>query len=175
MALIYLTGIAGSGKSTALNELQRRGYEVYDADEHLSYWSHKSTGAKVDASDHTLTTDPEFFERHDWYIDKEGVADLAEKAHERNKTIFICGSVVNENEVWGYFDRVICLHVDNEILAERLRNRIEKDFGKAEHELAHVLKLNSQVKAKYDALDCVIIDSNQPKEKIADEIISYLE
>jgi dephospho-CoA kinase len=33
MALIFITGISGAGKSTIAKELSRRGYEVYDTDE----------------------------------------------------------------------------------------------------------------------------------------------
>lgn len=175
MALIYITGIAGSGKSTVLNEIARRGYEVHDADEHLSFWSHKISGTKIDASDHTLMTDPEFFEEHDWYIDKHGVASLAKQAKKADKTIFICGSVVNEEDVWNFFDKVFCLHVDNESLTDRLLNRTEKDFGKAEHELIHVLELNKKVPAKYGALGAIVIDATQSTEKIADEILIQID
>ena len=45
MTLIYITGVAGVGKTTVLNELKRRGYEAYDADENLSSWELKSPGS----------------------------------------------------------------------------------------------------------------------------------
>lgn len=173
MALIYITGIAGSGKSTALSEIKRRGYEAHDADENLSFWSNKQSGAKLDASDHTLTTDPKFFAEHEWHMDTQGIENLAKEA--ASKTIFVCGAVVNEAEVWGYFQQVFCLYVNDESLASRLRNRADKDFGKAEHELHHVLGLNEQVEEKYRALDAIIIDATQPTDTIVDEIIANVE
>ncbi len=168
MGLIFITGIAGSGKTTILKELKSRGYEVYDADEKLSFWANKSTGERASASDHTLTTDQKFFDEHDWYMDKSGVKKLAEKA--TNKPIFICGSVANEKEVWGDFEKVFCLYIDDESLIKRIKNRADKDFGKSEHELAHLLKLNQAVQSKYKSLGAKIIDATQPVEKIADEI-----
>jgi broad-specificity NMP kinase len=140
MALIFITGIAGTGKTTLLKELERRDYEVHDADDKLSFWANKSSGARVSASDHTLTTDSGFFNEHDWYIDKRGVESLASEA--KDKTIFICGSVANEKEVWHLFEKAFCLYIDDESLTKRIMNRADKDFGKSEHELMHLLRLN---------------------------------
>jgi dephospho-CoA kinase len=166
MPLIYITGIAGSGKTTVLKELEHRGYEVHDADEKLSYWANKTTGARVHTSDHKPMTDPKFFAEHEWHMDKRAVEELANS----DKTTFIGGSVVNEKDVWDYFDKVFVLYVNNEALTHRLMHRADKDFGKAEHELKHVLKLNSEVPAKYMSLGATIIDATQSTEKIADEI-----
>lgn len=172
MPLIYITGIAGSGKTTVLKELERRGYEVHDADEKLSHWANKSTGAKLSASDHKPATDPKFFEEHEWHMDKQGVKELANIS---DTTAFIGGAVVNEKDIWDYFDKVFVLYVNNEALAHRLMHRADKDFGKAEHELKHVLKLNSEVPVKYKSLGATIIDATQSTEKIADEIIGNIE
>ena len=170
MGLIFLTGIAGSGKSTLFKELVRRGHEAIDADEKLSFWVNTASGERVSASDHTLTTDPEFFEEHDWYIDVEAVERLAQEA--KNKTIYICGSVANEEQVRHSFEKVYCLFVDEASLTSRIQSRTDKDFGKTEHELAHLLKLNRQVQRKYELMGAVIIDATQPVTVIADRIIT---
>ena len=172
MGLIFITGIAGSGKTTLLKELRSRGCKVYDADEKLSFWANKLNGEKISASDHTLTTNPNFFDKHDWYIDKLGVKKLAEEA--ANKTTFICGSVANEKDVWNYFEIVFCLYIDDNLLIKRIKNRDDKDFGKSEHELAHLLKLNQNVQPKYKSLGATIIDATQPTEIIADDIIAAI-
>lgn len=170
MPLIFITGIAGSGKSSVLNELKNMGYEVYDADENLSSWEHKITRQRVSLSDHKLTTDPGFFEKHDWYINKEGVRDLAKSATDR--TIFLCGSVANEIEVWQYFDKVICLFVDDKTLELRIKSREDKNFGKSEHELKHLIKLNSDVRSKYASLNAVVIDATKPVNEVAEEVLA---
>lgn len=171
MSLIYITGIAGSGKTTVLKEIKRRGYEVHDADEKLSFWANKSSGARFHANDHKPTTDPKFFEEHEWHMDKQGIKELANTS---DRTTFIGGAVVNEKDVWEYFDKVFVLYVNNEALTQRLIHRADKDFGKAEHELKHVLKLNSEVPAKYKSLGAMVIDATQSTDKIADEIISSI-
>jgi len=172
MGLIFITGIAGTGKSTLVKELSTRDYEAHDADEKLSYWANKASGQKVPVSNHALATDPYFFEEHDWYINKHGVEKLAEEA--AHKPIFICGSVANEKEVWNYFEKVFCLYVDDDTLIKRIKNRPDKDFGKSEHELVHLLKLNKALQPKYKSLGAIVIDATQPVDKIADEIIENL-
>lgn len=173
MSLIYITGIAGSGKSAVLKELNSRGYETYDADENLSSWEHKVTRKRVSASDHKLTTDPKFFEDHDWYIDKEGVSKLAKSA--ADKTIFLGGSVTNEDEVWPEFDKVYCLYIDNKSLEQRIKNRNDKDFGKSKHELKHLLNLNNNVQKKYTSLGAVIVDATQSVNDVVEEILANVQ
>jgi dephospho-CoA kinase len=173
MPLIYITGIAGSGKSTVLEELSNRGFEVYDADEELTAWEHKATRQRIAASDHTLTTDPKFFEEYDWYIDRQGVHDLAKSTSD--KTVFLGGSVANESEVWSEFDKVFCLYVDDALLEQRVMNRADKDFGKSEHELEHLLTLNREVVRKYSALGAIPIDASMSKSGVVDEILAKLE
>ena len=70
----------------------------------------------------------------------QGVSDLAKSASQ--KIVFLCGSVANDAKVWTFFDKVFCLYVDNKTLEQRLINRLDKDFGKAKHELERVIKLN---------------------------------
>jgi dephospho-CoA kinase len=48
MALIYITGASGAGKSTVRTELQRRGYPAYDSDEdRLARWFSTATVDEV--------------------------------------------------------------------------------------------------------------------------------
>ena len=172
MPLIYITGVAGSGKSTVLNELKNFGYITYEADENISSWEHKVTRKRISKSNHKLTTDPQFFNEHDWYIDKNEVNKIAQTA--KYQTVFICGSVANEDEVWGYFDKVFCLYIDDKTLKQRIMSRTDKDFGKSKHELNHLLQLNDNIYRKYTALGAVIIDSNKPPKEIANKIIQSL-
>ena len=172
MGLIFITGIAGSGKSSLFRELVNRGYEAYDADEKLSFWVNKMDGKRVPVSDHTLITDPKFFEGHDWYIDVEAIERLAQRS--KDTTVFVCGSVANEKQVWHCFEKVYCLFVDESSLINRIQSRTDKDFGKSEHELAHLLELNRQAQRKYRSLDAIIIDATQSVANIADIIIPDL-
>lgn len=170
MALYFITGIAGSGKTTLARELEKRGLEVVDADVEMSYWANKNTGERTAASDHRQTTDPQFFDEHDWYIDQQKVKELAQ--HAKNRTIFLVGSVANERVVWDYFKEVFCLYVSDNLLTQRIKERTDKDFGKSSHELHHLLELNREVKAKYQALGAKCILSDQPVNVIADKILA---
>src|SRR5437660_1029900 len=81
MPLYYITGIAGSGKSTVLSELKRRGYEAYDVDEAgpaTAKWYNDTTGfvhpkSSVKKEDRT----PDFLANHSWKVPRQEVVELA--------------------------------------------------------------------------------------------------
>lgn len=44
MSFVYVTGIAGAGKSEACKELLKRGYKAHEGDDHLSGFYNNETG-----------------------------------------------------------------------------------------------------------------------------------
>src|ERR1700683_1257244 len=93
MALYFITGISGAGKSSVLNELKRHGYAAYDSDEAgpvTARWHNEQTGyvhpkSSIKAEDRT----PEFLSVHSWKVARQEVEELAKQAED--KTIFLCG------------------------------------------------------------------------------------
>ena len=61
------------------------------------------------------------------------VRQLAEEGEER--AVFLCGSIGNGHEVWGLFEKVFLLSIDEATMRHRLLTRTAHDFGRRPHEL----------------------------------------
>ena len=68
MALIYITGVSGSGKSTVAQELKKRGYEAYDAEEGFSYWFDRKTHKIYKKLSKYNSHTPEFHQKYEWLM-----------------------------------------------------------------------------------------------------------
>jgi len=169
MALVWVTGSSGAGKSTACALLKSRGELAVDADwEGYSYWVERTTGQ--------IVTDPPYpvpsgwLDRFGWRISRAKVGALSTSVHDT--TAFLCGSAENEVDVWDLFDQMICLVVDNETLRDRLGTRTTNAFGKHPEELAAALGWNDDVEATYRGLGATIIDGTQAPPDVADAILA---
>ena len=78
--MILLTGMSGTGKSTALSELRRRGYQTVDTDEAgLSEWSDPLDGC-------TVSNQGRLYERFDAVVLLSAPADVLLERIERRTT-----------------------------------------------------------------------------------------
>ena len=176
MPLYYITGIAGSGKSTVLAELKRRGYEAYDVDEAgpaTAKWHNDITGfvhpkSSVKKDDRT----PEFLKNHSWKVPRQEVEELAKQAI--TKTVFLGGSIANEPELQDLFGLVFALTIDDDTLKHRLATRTNNDWGKNPHELAFTLAVNHELADRYKQHKHVVIDASQTTDAIVAKILSHI-
>lgn len=111
-----IEGIWCTGKTSACNELRRRGYHTVSGDDELAYWGHPTTGEPLDSS---------AFEHWIWDVDKVR-AVVADQTHDAS---FFCGGSRNFAHFIDLFDEVFVLEVDLETLNERLALRSEADWG----------------------------------------------
>jgi dephospho-CoA kinase len=176
MPLYYITGGSGSGKSTALLELKRRGYEVYDVDQAgpvTGKWHNIQTGyihpkSSVKKEDRTT----EFLKHHSWRVLPEEVEEIAKRA--KSRTIFLGGTIDNMAEVSILFDRIFALVVDHDTLKNRLLTRTNNDWGKNPHELQMALDWNQKATEAHQKKGHIIIDATQQIEKVADQILNHV-
>ena len=118
--------MSGTGKSTALGELARRGHRVVDTDD---------PGWIVEIA----TPDgPEPV----WDLDRVGA--LLE--HHRSGWLFVAGCVANQRRLYDRFDAVVLLSAPLEVLLDRVAERANP-FGAMPEERA---KIASDV-ARYEA------------------------
>lgn len=176
MPLYYITGIAGSGKSTVLAELKRRGYEAYDVDEAgpvVAKWHNNATGyVHPKSSVKTNARTPEFLASHSWKVSRQEVLELVGQA--RSKNIFLGGAITNENEIQDLFRSVFALTVNDEILKHRLTTRTNNDWGKSPYELQQTLAQSHKLNEAYRQLGYVLIDASRPANAVAKEILSHI-
>lgn len=169
VALVWVTGNSGAGKSTVCEYLRSAGRTAFDADwESYNRW--------VDRGDGTVVTDPPYpapagwLDRFAWKIDRAKIAALA--ATTRGDTAFLCGSAENEAEVRDLFDLVICLVIDDDTLLDRLRTRTTNAFGQHPEELAAALQWNGTEESRYRALGAEVIDGSQSVADVAAAILA---
>jgi broad-specificity NMP kinase len=122
---IYITGIAGTGKTTLAHELGKKGIKTISIDEvpDLCYWINKDNGKKVE---YEAVLNKDFIDSHVWICDTEKLKDLT-KGDEK---IYVFGISENQGVYLNLFDKVILLQCKPETFIKRIRERKDNDFGK---------------------------------------------
>jgi len=175
MSLFFITGTAGTGKTTIKNELVSRGYKALDTDaDALSKWHNLKTGyvhpkSSVKSKDRT----PEFLKDHRWKVPRKDIEELAALA--KNDDIFLCGVSYGEEEYIDLFDAVFALVIDDETLKYRLIHRTSGDWGKQPHELQQSLDRQQYLNSKYTEFNYQIIDATQPLNAVIEQILTKVQ
>jgi dephospho-CoA kinase len=173
MPLIYLTGPSGAGKSTIRGELQKRGYEAHDTDEDgMSAWYNIETNERVQRPPEANRS-PDWYDHHAYRMSPERVRLLAERG--KDKLVFLCGIPANDLELAHYYDRIICLVIDEETMKHRVATRDTNDFGKSPDELKLMLYWHGKMLERYEKAGATMIDATQPLEEVIEEILEQLQ
>src|SRR6185369_10695636 len=95
---IYITGIAGTGKTTLAHELSKKGIKTISIDEvpDLCYWVNKEDGKKID---YDARLDKIFINSHVWTCDVDKLKDLI-KGDER---VYVFGISENQEDYLTLF------------------------------------------------------------------------
>jgi dephospho-CoA kinase len=172
MSLFFVTGSAGTGKSTLCKVLKERGYTAYDTDiDRLARWTNLETGyvhpkSSVKAADRT----PEFLQAHGWHVPRPQVERIHAEA--KGKLGFLCGVLDNLDEVSDLFDGIVALYVDDDTIRHRLATRTDNDWGKQAHELQQTLDNHHASYDRYRAKGAIIVDATQPIGKVMDDVLA---
>jgi dephospho-CoA kinase len=151
-----ITGNAGSGKSTVISELKKQGYVAYDTD------------STPDVTMFIPNTSPGLAYRSVW--DKTVLQSLLSSSD----TVFIGGSVTNQQEFYPLFDKIFALTLDKHTLKERLTTRTSNDTGKDPEDLQFLLDIHDRVQSNLVAANAVTIDASQALNKVVEEIVKNL-
>ena len=140
--------MSGTGKSTALAELRRRGFETVDTDEPgWSAWSDADRG---------------FVWR------EEPIAELL--ARQRATALFVSGTVSNQGRFYPRFDAVVLLSAPAAVLVERIARRDTNPYGKAPGERELILRHLAEVEPLLRATCTHAVDASQPLAAVVDEL-----
>ena len=125
MSRVLVTGMAGTGKSSALAELGRRGYRVVDTDQ--PGWREYRTYVEPIDELHR----GEFL----WVEDK--ITLLLDS--DDGRLLFVAGGVRNQSKFYDRFDAVVLLSAPADVLLERVAHRTTNDYGKNQLDRAEIL------------------------------------
>ena len=140
--------MSGTGKSAALAELRRLGFEAVDTDEGgLTEWS----------------------DREDGYVWREGlISELLDR--ERDAPLFVSGTVSNQGRFYPRFDAVVLLSAPAEVLLGRIADRSTNDYGKTPEERDLILAHLATVEPLLRATCTHEIDASRPLDEVVAEL-----
>src|SRR6202049_784329 len=101
MPKVLVTGMSGTGKSTALRMLSQRGHSVVDTDtDEWSYWIRCPDGST------------------DWIWREDAITSLL--ANHEHGHLFVAGCKTNQGKFYSQFDHIALLSAPADILLARI-------------------------------------------------------
>lgn len=163
---ILITGVVGSGKSTIIKELRKRGYHAYDGDivKGLTRWEDGNGQPVVDKP---KPKPKGWFDNHYWNWNEQLLRELLNKS----KLIFIGGIASNQKKFYSLFDKTILLTLDANTLTLRVKSRKTNSFGKDKNELSHIQSWHKPFEDDLKKMGVVSIDGNLPLNVIIARIL----
>lgn len=172
MSLVFVTGAPTSGKTALAEVLVERGYLAHDTDDPghtgISGWHSLETGEFV-AGFNELEVTEELMSTHEWRL-ADGVLDTLQ-AQAQTETVYLCGSLRDEEPLINASQYVIWLVTDEKTIRERFQLPREVTWGKEEWQVARTIVRNREKEEQFRLLGAIMIDSRQPLDKVADQVI----
>lgn len=171
MAKYFITGISGVGKSSVVEELNRKGIKAIDLDaiEGLCQWVDGETGENVE---YFSGVGREWLDRNCYNCDVEKLKVItdAEKGN-----IVVAGIMTNQKDFLTLFDKVFLLQCDEETLLRRLNTRDSNDFAKEAADQEHVLGYYKEFESDMIRLGAIPIGTSAPLEEVVENITLHIE
>jgi adenylate kinase family enzyme len=156
MAKILITGMSGTGKSSALLELEKRGHRIVDTDS--DEWCEWVT-----------ETNPDGQPERDWVWREDRMTALLE-GH-RSGHLFVAGCKSNQGKFYPQFDAVILFSVPASILFERIAARDNNQYGKNPEERALIEEHIKNVEPLLRRGATAEIRTDRPLEEVVNDLL----
>jgi RNase adaptor protein for sRNA GlmZ degradation len=149
---ILVTGMSGTGKSTALDHLGRRGYRVVDTD--VGDWIEPVRGERL------------------WREDR---IDALLADHERSgEPLFVAGTVRNQGVFYPRFTEIVLLSAPVAVMLERIDGRATNPFGKTAAERSRIVRDTAEVEPLLRSSATVEIDTRMPPAEVVDRLAALV-
>jgi shikimate kinase len=126
MPRVLVTGMSGTGKSSALVELGRLGHRVVDTDD--PGWREYREDPAAPAGG---------IRRGEWLWVEDRMASLLDS--DDGRTLFVQGCVRNQGRFYDRFDAVVLLSAPAAVILDRIARRTTNGYGKTARERAMIL------------------------------------
>ncbi|MGD0685940.1 MAG: AAA family ATPase [Streptosporangiaceae bacterium] len=151
MSKVLVTGMSGTGKSTALQMLGERGHRVVDTDtDEWSCWV-----SLPDGSD-------------DWAWREDAIASLL-ASHDGGQ-LFVAGCKTNQGKFYDQFDHIALLSAPATVLLARIAARTTNPYGQHPREQALILRYLAEVEPRLRATATIEIDACAPISQVVDQL-----
>ena len=142
--------MSGAGKSTALAELERRGFDIVDTDHGgWSRWSEADGG---------------------YVWDEDRIDELL--AQDTRRTLFVSGTVSNQGRFYPRFDAIVLLSAPTDVLLRRLADRATNDYGRSDEEREVILREVVEVEPLLRRTCTHELDATEPVEAVVDRLVA---
>jgi hypothetical protein len=138
--------MSGTGKSSALAALRKRGFRTVDTDEGgWTEWRDDDGGGG-------------------YYWREVRIAELL--AAEGEASLFVAGTATNQGRFYPSFDAVVLLSAPVDVLLERIERRTTNPYGKSPEERALVLTHVAEVEPLLRATCTHELDASRPLAEV---------
>ena len=143
-----MTGMSGTGKSTALAELALRGFRVVETDE--PGWKGLRDG--------------------EWVWREDRIAALLSADGER--TLYVSGCVPNQGRFYDRFDAVVLLSAPANVILSRIATRTTNDFGSLRANGRSILADLESTEPRLRATCTHEIDAARPVDDVVEALVA---
>ena len=154
VAVVLVTGMSGTGKSTALVELARRGHRVVDTD--YGGWTED-----VSSSDG----------RESERLWREDRIDVLLGEHDAG-VLFVSGCVSNQGKFYPRFDAVVLLSAPADVILGRVAARETNDYGRTDAQRELIVRHLATVEPLLRAGAMAEIVTRAPLDEVVDALES---
>ncbi|MGA5299932.1 AAA family ATPase [Nucisporomicrobium flavum] len=151
MAKVLITGMSGTGKSSALHALAGRGHRTVDTDTgEWSRWTTLPDGTR------------------DWIWREDAMAALLGGPAPGH--LFVAGCRSNQGAFYPRFDAVVLLSAPADVLLTRVAARTGNPYGKTEQERVAILEHLEAVEPLLRATATAELDATAPLETVTRQL-----
>lgn len=145
--------MSGTGKSSVVEELGRRGYPAVDTDsDEWSEWKTDESG------------------QPDWVWREDKIAALLQQ--ERDRPLFVSGCKSNQGKFYPQFDYGVLLSAPIEVMLSRIASRKTNPYGKSDGERGQIVGFAETVEPLLrQGCDSEINTARLDVQQVADELI----
>ena len=144
---ILVTGMSGTGKSTALEALGARGHSEVDTDS--DEWCHWVTLPDGSA---------------DWVWREDEMRELL--TGHRQGRLYVAGCKSNQGKFYPMFDHVVLLSAPAEVMLERIARRTNNPYGKSPEERVQIRWNLAEIEPRLRATATDEIDAALPLAEV---------
>jgi hypothetical protein len=157
-AKVLVTGMPGTGKSSALGVLAARGHRVVDTDE--PGWPEYRP----------YPNPPDEVHRGEWFWVHARMWELLATPDDR--ALFVAGCVRNQSAFYERFDAVVLLTASAAVIVDRVATRTTNPYGKSDVERAMILDDLEHIEPLLRAGCTHELDAGRPLERVVADLES---